>query len=226
MRILVVEDEPTIAIGLQDDLEIEGYRVDAVSDGETALRKALGESYDLILLDVMLPGKDGFTVCREIRKAGRQIPIILLTARGQEMDRITGFDLGADDYVTKPFSSKELMRRIKAVLKRTGSQFEGKEDAYLFGDVDVDFTSCEVRKSGELVELTATELKLLKVFIDNRGRVLSLDEIIKKVWGEDMFLSDRVVYTHVNNLRGKIEENPSTPQYVVSLRGLGYRFDG
>jgi len=226
MRILVVEDEPTIAIGLQDDLEMEGYQVEAVSDGETALRKALEEAYDLILLDVMLPGKDGFTVCREIRKAGLNIPIILLTARGQEIDRITGFDLGADDYVTKPFSPKELMLRVKAVLRRTGSQSEGSRETYQFGDVDVDFTSCEVRKSGKLVELTATELKLLRIFIENRGRVLSLDDIIKKVWGDDMFLSDRVVYTHVNNLRGKIEENPSDPQHVVSLRGLGYRFDG
>ena len=174
----------------------------------------------------MLPGKDGFTVCREIRKVDLEIPIILLTARGQEIDRLTGFDLGADDYVTKPFSPRELMLRVKAVLRRSGSQSEGSRDTYQFGDVDVDFTSCEVRKSGELVELTATELKLLRVFIENRGRVLSLDDIINKVWGDDMFLSDRVVYTHVNNLRGKIEANPSDPQYVVSLRGLGYRFDG
>jgi DNA-binding response OmpR family regulator len=226
MKILVVEDEPTIAIGLQDDLEVEGYEVSVVSDGEAALRHALEKAYDLILLDVMLPGKDGFTVCREIRKAGKTMPVILLTARGQEVDRITGFGVGADDYVTKPFSPKELTLRIKAVLKRTSGYSQKGEDSYQFGDVEVDFTSCQVQKSGKLVGLTATELKLLRVFVENRGKVLSLDEIIQKVWGKDVFLSDRVVYTHVNNLRGKIEANPSKPRFVVSLRGLGYRFDG
>jgi len=198
MRILVVEDEPTIAIGLQDDLETEGFEVDAVSDGETALRKALQETYDLILLDVMLPGKDGFTVCRELRKAGRQTPIVLLTARGQEADKITGFDLGADDYVTKPFSPKELLRRVKAVLRRTGRQ-QPERVIHQFADLEVDWERCEVRKEGEPLDLTATEWRLLKSFIEERGRVLSINKIIDQVWGEDVFLTDRVVYTHVNN---------------------------
>src|SRR5262245_50946063 len=221
-KILVVEDEPTIAFALQDDLEEEGYRVEAVSDGVTALEKARG-AFDLVLLDVMLPGKDGFTVLREMRKSGNHTPVILLTARGQEQDRVIGLSLGADDYVTKPFSRKELLLRVRAVLRRCGS---AQANLYTFGEVNVDCGRGEVRRGGELLDITALEFRLLKIFCENRGKVLSLEKIVEHIWGRDTFQSDRVVYTHINNLRGKIEPVPTRPRYIVSVRGLGYRFDG
>jgi DNA-binding response OmpR family regulator len=222
-RILVVEDEPTIAIALQDDLEDEGYQVEAVSDGETALAKARGGAWDLVLLDVMLPGKDGFTVLRELRKSGVQTPVILLTARGQEQDRVTGLTLGADDYVTKPFSRQELLLRVGAVLRRSGP---AQAATLRFGNTEVDTERGEVRRGKERVELTALEYRLLLLFLENRGKVLSLDKITQAIWGADTFQTDRVVYTHINNLRGKIEATPAQPRHIVSLRGLGYRFDG
>jgi len=224
-RILVVEDEPTIAIGLQDDLEMEGYLVEVVSDGATAARRALEGGFDLILLDVMLPQKDGFTVCRELRRAGLRTPIILLTARGQEVDKVMGLELGADDYVTKPFSPLELLARIKAVLRRAGGA-PAPARIYRFGDVTVDFSRFEATRGGRKVELTAMEFKLLRAFLEHRGEALSIDRLLEEVWGKDVFLTDRVIYTHVNNLRGKIEENPGQPRFLVSVRGVGYRFDG
>jgi len=222
-RILVVEDEPTIAIGLQDDLETEGYEVDVASDGDSAAIKAASGVFDLILLDVMLPGKDGLTVCRELRSAGSRTPIILLTARGQEQDKILGLGLGADDYVTKPFSPRELIARIQAVLRRAARPPAGK--TFQFGDVQVDFTRHEVRRAGRIVELTPAEFKLLRVLIENRGEVLSLDRLLNEGWGKDVFLTDRVIYTHVNHLRAKIERDPQSPKHIVSVRGAGYRFD-
>lgn len=222
-RILIVEDEPTIAIALQDDLEAEGYGVEAVSDGLTALEKARGGAWDLILLDVMLPGKDGFTVLRELRKSGNQTPVILLTARCQEQDRVTGLSLGADDYVTKPFSRQELLLRVQAVLRRSTPAAAAP---LAFGAIEVDCQRGEVRRDGQVIDVTALEFRMLRMFIENRGRILSIDEIIARVWGADTFQTDRVVYTHINNLRGKIEPEPARPRYIVSLRGLGYRFDG
>ncbi len=227
-RILIVEDEETIAIGLQDDLELEGYTVELATDGATASARAR-EGFDLILLDIMLPEKDGFTVCRELRHAGVLTPIILLTAKGQEADKIHGLELGADDYVTKPFSSGELLARIKAVLRRVADADDAAGQpapAYEFGDVTVDFGSFEARRAGERIELTATEFKLLRTFLSHRGQVLSIDRLLAEVWGKDVFLTDRVIYTHVNNLRSKIEVNPSQPRHLVTVRGIGYRFDG
>jgi DNA-binding response OmpR family regulator len=222
-RILVVEDEPTIAIGLQDDLEAEGYDVDVARDGNTAAAEAASGRFDLILLDVMLPGKDGFTICRDLRAAGSRTPIILLTARGQEHDKIMGLGLGADDYVTKPFSPRELLARIQAVLRRASRPPLGK--TFQFADVVVDFSRHEVRKSGQLVELTPAELRLLRILIENRGEVLSLDRLLQEGWGKDVFLTDRVIYTHINNLRAKVERDPHNPQHIISIRGSGYRFD-
>ncbi|MBI3279201.1 MAG: response regulator transcription factor [Acidobacteria bacterium] len=222
-RILVVEDEPAIAIALQDDLEDEGYCVEAVSDGLTALEKTRASGWDLVLLDVMLPGKDGFTVLREMRKAGNQTPVILLTARGQEQDRVTGLSLGADDYVTKPFSRQELLLRVQAVLRRSGPP---RSTVYSFGDIEVDCDRGEVRRGGEHLEVTALEFRLLLMFLENRGKILGIDRIIELIWGAGTFQSDQVVYTHINNLRGKIEPAPAQPRYIISLRGLGYRFDG
>ena len=220
-RILVVEDEPAIATGLKDDLELEGYQVDVAEDGVAAVDAAPKKAYDLILLDVMLPKKDGFSVCRELRTSGVRTPIILLTARGEEADKIRGLNLGADDYVTKPFSPRELNARIQAVLRRGPTTASVSK----FGNVVVDFTRGEATREGSKIELTALEFKLLRAFLEHAGAVLSLDRLIEMVWGQDVFLTDRVVYTHVNNLRSKIEENPAQPRHIVSLRGLGYRFD-
>ncbi len=222
-RILVVEDEPTIAIGLQDDLQAEGYDVEVASDGNAASSKAGAGVFDLILLDVMLPGKDGFTICPEIRASGSRTPIILLTARGQEHDKIMGLGLGADDYVTKPFSPGELIARIQAVLRRASRPAIGK--TFQFADVHVDFSRHEVRRGGRIVELTPAEFKLLHVLIENRGEVLSLDRLLHEGWGKDVFLTDRVIYTHINNLRAKIERDSRNPRHIVSVRGSGYRFD-
>jgi DNA-binding response OmpR family regulator len=220
-RILVVEDEPAIAIGLKDDLEVDGYEVDVAEDGAVAMDAAGRNRYDLILLDVMLPKKDGFSVCRELRASGLRTPIILLTARGEETDKIRGLKLGADDYVTKPFSPRELNARIQAVLRRAAPAGPVRR----FGSVLVDFARGEATRGGTKIDLTALEFKLLRAFLDHAGEVLSLDRLIEMVWGKDVFLTDRVIYTHVNNLRAKIEENPSQPRHIVSLRGQGYRFD-
>ena len=224
-RILVVEDEPTIALGLEDDLRIEGWHVEVIGNGATATRRAREASFDLILLDVMLPGKDGFEVCRELRKAGLRTPIIMLTAKTQEAEKILGLDLGADDYVTKPFSPRELRARIRAALRRTAPA-EAPDRVYCFGDVEVDAVRCEVRRGGRVVETTATEFKLLAAFIRHRGRVLSREQLLDEVWGHGTRLSDRVVDNHVVALRRKVEQDAGKPQALISVRGLGYRFDG
>jgi len=222
-RILVVEDEPAIAFGLEADLKAEGYDVEVVGDGEAALRRAREGSFGLILLDVMLPRKDGFEVCRELRRAGLKTPIILLTARSQEVEKIMGLEWGADDYVTKPFSPPELRARIKAVLRRTSVE---EQPVYRFGDAEVDCARCELRRAGRPVELTSLEFKLLTAFIRNRGRVLSRQQLLDEAWGPGTFITDRVVDNHIVALRKKIEPEPHTPRYLVNVRGLGYRFDG
>lgn len=224
-RILVVEDEPTIATGLRDDLELEGFEVEVAEDGAAALNKLLEGRFDLILLDLMLPEMDGLEVCRRARSKGVRAPIIMLTAKGHEVDRVVGLELGADDYVTKPFSRRELLARIKAVLRR-GRGGPDAGEPYRFGDVRVDFGRCAVTKAGAEVDLTPLEFKILRVFIENRGRVLSIDDLLREVWGPDAVLTDRVVYTHINHLRNKLEDDPREPRVIVGLRGLGYRFDG
>jgi DNA-binding response OmpR family regulator len=222
-RILVVEDEPPIALGLEDDLKLEGYEVEVVRDGETASQRAQEGSFDLIILDVMLPRKDGFEVCRELRRAGLRVPIILLTAKTQESDKVLGLELGADDYVTKPFSPRELRARVKAALRRATGE---TPEIYRFGDVEVNFTRCELRRAGEAVEMTPIEFKLLATFIRHRRHALSRDRLLDEVWGRETFVTDRVVDTHITNLRKKIEPKPSEPQFLISVRGMGYRFDG
>ena len=222
-RILVVEDEPRLALGLEDDLKLEGYEVEVVRDGETASRRAREQSFDLIILDVMLPRKDGFEVCRELRRAGLRTPVILLTAKTQESDKVLGLELGADDYVTKPFSPRELRARVKAVLRRAAGEIP---EIYGFGDVEVDFTRCELRRAGDAVEMTPIEFKLLAAFIRHRGHTLSRDKLLDEVWGRETFVTDRVVDTHITNLRKKIEPKPSEPRFLISVRGMGYRFDG
>jgi DNA-binding response OmpR family regulator len=223
-KILVVEDEPGIAAGLEDDLRLEGYEVELVGDGVLASRRARDDKFDLILLDVMLPGKDGFEVCRELRRAGLKTPVILLTAKAQEAEKILGLDQGADDYVTKPFSPRELRARIRAALRRIEAPVA--TEIYRFGDVEVDPTRCELRRAGTLVETTSTEFKLLAVFVRNRGRVLTRERLLDEAWGRDKFLTERVVDNHIVSLRKKIESEPGDPKYIVSVRGMGYRFDG
>jgi two-component system alkaline phosphatase synthesis response regulator PhoP len=225
IRILVVEDEPGIALALEADLVVEGYEVEIVGDGDTACRRAAEGGFDLILLDLMLPGMDGFQVCRRLRRDGLRTPIVILTARTGETEMVKGLDLGADDYVTKPFSPETLRARIRAVLRRA-SGVQEEVEIYRFGDAEVDFARCELRRAGRVIHLTSTEYKILAVFIRNRGRVLSRDALLDAAWGHGFAVTDRVVDNHVMTLRRKIEPDPDAPRYVLNVRGLGYRFEG
>jgi DNA-binding response OmpR family regulator len=222
-RILVVEDDPGIALGLEDDLKLEGYEVEVAADGEAALRRAREQEFDLIVLDIMLPRKDGFQVCRELRRAGTETPIIMLTARAQAAEKVLGLEMGADDYVTKPFDPMELRARIKAVLRRTGGE---APRVYRFGDIEVDFRRCELRRAGVPVEISSLEFRLMAAFIRNRGQVLSRDQLLDAAWGSDVHVTDRAVDNHVVSLRRKIEADPAAPRFITSMRGMGYRFDG
>jgi DNA-binding response OmpR family regulator len=221
--ILVVEDDPGIALGLEDDLKLEGYDVEVARDGEIALARARERRFDLIVLDLMLPHKDGYQVCRELRHDGMDAPIIMLTARTQEAEKVLGLEMGADDYVTKPFSPIELRARIKAVLRRTSRDAPA---VHRFGEVEVDFGRCELRRKGQVVELSSLEFKLLATFIQSRGRVLSRDQLLDAAWGSGVHVTDRAVDNHVVDLRRKIEPDPAEPRYITSVRGMGYRFDG
>jgi len=223
-KILIVEDEPGIAFGLESDLQTEGYDVAVVGDGAEALHCARAEAFDLILLDVMLPTKDGFEVCRELRHDGMRIPIILLTAKTQEAEKVMGLDVGADDYVTKPFSPRELRARIRALLRRATP--ESADEVYRFGPCELDLARFELRRDGRRLDATTTELKLLAVFVRQRGRVLTRDRLLDDVWGSGISVTDRVIDNHIVSLRKKIEEEPSAPRFLISVRGLGYRFDG
>jgi DNA-binding response OmpR family regulator len=221
-RILVVEDEPDIALGLQLDLRDEGHEVEILDDGEDASRRAREPGWDLILLDVMLPQKDGFEVCRDVRRAKIRTPILMLTAKAQEAEKVMGLDMGADDYMTKPFSPRELRARVRALLRRAAPD---EEPVQRVGDCEVDFSRAEVRRDGQPSDLTAIELKMLQAFLRNQRRVLTRQQIVDDVWGRDVFVTDRVVDTHVVKLRRKIEANPSEPRHIVSVRGIGYRFE-
>jgi DNA-binding response OmpR family regulator len=221
-RILIVEDEPDILFSLQEDLHRQGYDISVSVTGHDAIRRGTSEQWDLILLDVMLPGATGFDVCAAIRKSGATTPIILLTARTREEDKEHGLDVGADDYVTKPFSLRELRARIRAQLRRSGAAFER---AIRFGDCELDLERAELRRGGARVELTAQEFRILQVFVRSSGRILSRDQVIDAAWGAGMSITDRAVDTHVFNLRRKIEADPQQPRVLVSVRGLGYRFD-
>ena len=222
-RILIVEDEPSIALALDDDLRREGYETEVAADGDTAAQKARSQDWDLILLDVMLPKKDGFEVCRELRHAGIRTPILLLTARTHEAEKVLGLELGADDYVTKPYSARELRARVKALLRRSAAQTAG---VYRFGDAELDFNRCELRRGGKVIELTTLEYKLLAAFVKQTGHVLTREQLLDQVWGPGTHVTDRVVDNQVTNLRKKIEPEPDRPRYLLALRGLGYRFDG
>ena len=223
-RILIVEDEPAIALGLEDDLKLEGYEVEVISDGRLASQRAREQRFDLILLDIMLPGKDGIEVCRDLRRHGLATPILMLTAKTQESEKVLAFETGADDYVTKPFGTRELRARIKAMLRRAvRDQGVG---TYRFGEIEADFTRAELRRNGTPMELTPIEFRLLSLFIRSRGRVLSREQLIEGAWTSGAFACDRIVDNHIANLRRKIEPDAAHPQYLRNVRGLGYRFDG
>ena len=221
-HILIVEDEPDIFLTLEEDLRRQGHQATHAADGVQGLHLGKTGTFDLILLDVMLPKLDGLDVCVELRRSGVATPIILLTARAHEAEKELGLDSGADDYVTKPFSMRELRARIRAHLRRTS---RANERTHRFGDCEVDFDRAELRCAGQAVDITPQELRLLAVLIRNRGRVLSRDQLIGSAWGQGIAITDRAVDTHVFNLRRKIERDPSQPRFLVGVRGLGYRFN-
>jgi DNA-binding response OmpR family regulator len=222
-RILVVEDEPGIAMALEDDLKLEGYHVDVTGDGIDAVKRARAEAFDVILLDVMLPGKDGFEVCRELRRSGIRTPILMLTARAQEPEKVMGLEAGADDYVTKPFGVRELRARIAALLRRAAPH--GTAPVLRIGDAEVDFSRAEIRRGAQTTPLTPLEFRLLQVFVKARGRILTREQLISEAWGPGTYVSDRVVDNHIGSLRKKLEPDASEPRILRNVRGLGYCFD-
>jgi two-component system alkaline phosphatase synthesis response regulator PhoP len=225
-RVLLVEDEAGLRLTLSDRLASEGYAVETASDGEVGLRHASSGAFDLIVLDVMLPRMNGFDVCREVRQRGVTTPILMLTARGQVVDKVVGLKLGADDYLTKPFEAIELMARLEALLRRRPSSAHPHGDTYRFGDVQVDFRRMEVTRGGQPVDLSAREFKLLRHFIEHRGATLSRDALLAEVWGYDETPLTRTVDVHVAGLRQKIESNPKSPGFILTIHGLGYKFVG
>jgi two-component system alkaline phosphatase synthesis response regulator PhoP len=221
-RVLVVEDEPDIAMGLREDLTRHGHVVEVAADGEAALRLGANEVWDVIVLDVMLPFRDGLEVCRELRHRRIRTPVIMLSARTHEAEKILGLEVGADDYVTKPFSPAELRARIKAVLRRFDDDSGG---VVHIGSCEVDFDRAELRRDGVPIDVTALELRLLNALIRARGRVLTREQLIRQAWGETTYVGDRVVDTHILNLRKKLEPVAAQPRFLKSVRGLGYRLE-
>lgn len=225
-RILIVEDEEALRVALSDRLETEGYIVETASDGEEGYRKALSGKFNLILLDLMLPRKKGFDVCRDVRNAGLTVPIIILTARAETVDKVQGLKIGADDYVTKPFEMLEVMARIEAHLRRNPAQIpaQPEPDVVEFGGVKVDFRGTSVTRKGKVVPLSAREFQLLKYFLQHPDATLSRDELLKEVWGYSTGTYTRTVDVHVASLRQKLEDDPRRPFYLVTVLGLGYKF--
>jgi two-component system alkaline phosphatase synthesis response regulator PhoP len=225
-RVLIVEDEAGLRLTLSDRLASEGYAVETASDGEVGLAHAASGAFDVIVLDVMLPRLNGFEVCREVRQRGVSTPILMLTARGQVVDKVVGLKLGADDYLTKPFEAIELMARLEALMRRRSSGARPGGDTYRFGEVVVDFRRMEVTRAGRAVDLSAREFKLLRHFVEHRGATMSRDELLADVWGYDDMPLTRTVDVHVAGLRQRIEANPKSPEYIVTVHGLGYKFLG
>ncbi|MEY3282292.1 MAG: response regulator transcription factor [Acidobacteriota bacterium] len=225
-RILLVEDERGLIRTLSDCLTGEGYIVETALDGETGARMASEQNFDLLVLDVMLPKKNGFDLLRDLRQQGIGTPAIMLTARGQVIDKILGLKLGADDYLTKPFDMGELLARIEAILRRAIPADQPTPETFTFGDVRIDFRRAEVTRAGQPVDLAAREYNLLRYFIENREKVLSRDKLLDEVWGYDAMPVTRTVDVHVGLLRQKLEPNPRQPQYFLTVHGLGYKFVG
>lgn len=223
-RILFVEDEAGLVLTVGDRLRAEGYELDAAADGDTGLRKATEGGYDLILLDVMLPGRSGFDVCRDLRRQGISTPVLMLTARGELVDKVLGLKLGADDYLTKPFEPAELLARIEAILRRSDGDGRAGQELFAFGEVRVDFGRLEVYRKGRPVDVSAKEFELLAYLVRRRGHAVSRRELLDEVWGYDSQVSRRTVDVHVFSLRKKLEPNPRRPSYIRTVHGTGYRF--
>ena len=224
-KVLIVEDDQAMAVALRDGFTYEGYSVHLERDGASGLKTATEKSHDLLILDVMLPRLSGLDVCRQLRGAGNDTPIIMLTARGQEIDKVLGLKTGADDYVTKPFSFLELMARVEAVLRRSSKAAETVESAQ-FGDVEVNFKSFEATKGGRAIELSPREFKMLKYFVEHRGEVVTRDQLLDHVWGYEGLPLTRTVDMHIAKLRQKIEDTPSDPRHVITVHRVGYKFTG
>jgi two-component system alkaline phosphatase synthesis response regulator PhoP len=224
-KILIVEDEPNMVSGLRDNFEFEGYSVITAEDGVSGLDRALRESPDLVLLDVMMPRMSGLDVCKQLKAKRPSVPVIMLTARGQEVDKVVGLELGADDYVTKPFSIRELLARVKAVLRRAQA-LPKEQEKYSFGDVEVNLKSCQVSKLGRHMDFSAKEFDLLKYFLCHSGETLSRDRLLEDVWGYDHFPTTRTVDAHIVRLRQKLEPRPEEPKFILTVHGTGYKFVG
>jgi len=222
-KILVVEDEPDMLMGLQDNLQFEGYQVLTATDGQTGLDLALTTCPDLIVLDLMLPKLDGFEVCKRVRAKGMDVPIIMLTAKSQEVDKVLGLELGADDYITKPFSIRELLARIKAVLRRRHAPPQ-QVDSYQFADVRIDFRKSVAIKAGHHIDLSHYEAGILRILVTNKGEPITRNRILDEVWGYELYPTTRTIDNHVVKLRQKLEDDPHNPQHILTVHGMGYKF--
>jgi two-component system alkaline phosphatase synthesis response regulator PhoP len=225
-KILIIEDEEDLVKGLRLNLADEGYEVDWASNGVEGLRKALEERPNLIILDIMLPKMNGLDICRELRQKNISIPIIMLTAKGEEIDKVLGLEIGADDYMTKPFSIRELLARIKAHLRREKRERKTVPEVYRFGDVEIDFTHFKVKRKDKELDLTSLEIDILKYFIAHKEEVVTREALLDKVWGYEKYPTTRTIDNHILKLRKKIEADPSHPEYILSVYGEGYRFVG
>jgi DNA-binding response OmpR family regulator len=225
-KILIIEDEPDLIKGLKINLSDEGYQVDWALDGREGLRKAIEESPDLIILDIMIPEMDGLEVCRKLRHSNIDTPVIMLTAKGGEIDKVLGLELGADDYMTKPFSIRELLARIKARLRHIEKERKPVPEIYTIGEIEIDFARFKVSRNGKEHELTSLETDILRYFVIHLGEVVSRNDLLDKIWGYESFPTTRTIDNHILKLRKKIEEDPSHPRYILSVYGGGYRFIG
>ncbi|MCF8261663.1 MAG: response regulator transcription factor [Melioribacteraceae bacterium] len=221
-KIFIVEDEPSMRLGLKDNLEFEGYEVDFADNGEAGLEGIRTNQYDLVILDVMLPKMSGFDVCKTVRKEGNTTPIILLTAKGEEIDKVLGLELGADDYVTKPFSLRELLARIKAVIRRTGALKKGTNKAKI-GRIDLDFSSYNAEESGHEISMSHKEFEILHYLWENKNKTVSRDELLKNIWGQEVYTTTRTVDNFILKLRQKVEADSNNPKLILTVHGIGYK---
>ncbi len=224
-KILIVEDDPGIQMSLKDEFESEGYHVFAANDGEKGLKMIKEQKPDLIILDIMLPELDGYEVCKKLRREGDNTPIIMLTVKDKEIDKVLGLEFGADDYVTKPFSLRELLARVKSIFRRI-EDHPTDIGSYCIGETDLDFKKYEARKRGQKIEYTPLEFQMLRLFVKQKGEVITRDDFLDQIWGEDnLVVSSRTIDSHIANIRKKIEEDPSNPKFITSIRGVGYKLN-
>ncbi|MGA9768128.1 MAG: response regulator transcription factor [Blastocatellia bacterium] len=224
-NVLIVEDDQAMAVALSDGFQYEGYSVTVARDGSNGLALATEKEFDIVILDVMLPKMSGFDVCRELRSAGNRIPVIMLTARGQEIDKVLGLKIGADDYMTKPFSFLELAARVEAVLRRASNSTDAG-GIFKFADVTLDFKKGTALKGEAMLDMSPREFRIMKYFIEHRNEIVTRDQLLDHVWGYDSFPLTRTVDTHIAKLRQKIEDTPGDPRYIVTVHRAGYKFTG